>query len=102
MLDQPLVAGCQMIGGGRRHIPSAHRTLGIQAFMPAFLMQEMLLQEADGKIYLFPAWPKDWNVHFKLHAPSNTTVEAELKDGKLIKLIVLPEERKKNVEMFLK
>ena len=25
-------------------------------------MQEMLLQEADGKILLFPAWPKDWNV----------------------------------------
>ena len=31
-------------------------------------MQEMLLQEADGKILLFPAWPKDWDVHFKLHA----------------------------------
>jgi hypothetical protein len=51
---------------------------------------------------LFPAWPKEKDVHFKLHAPSNTTVEAELKDGKLIKLIVLPEERKKDVEMMLK
>ena len=30
-------------------------------------MQEMLLQEADGKIYLFPAWPKDWDVQFKVN-----------------------------------
>ncbi|KQB39948.1 DUF5703 domain-containing protein [Flavobacterium aquidurense] len=60
-------------------------------------MQEMLLQEADGKIYLFPAWPKDWNVHFKLHAKQNTTVEAELINGKLKVLKVIPEERKKDI-----
>ncbi|HET7732921.1 MAG TPA: DUF5703 domain-containing protein, partial [Paludibacter sp.] len=40
-------------------------------------LQEMLLQTTDdGKILLFPAWPREWNVHFKLHAPKNTTVEA--------------------------
>lgn len=60
-------------------------------------MQEMLLQEADGKIYLFPAWPKDWNVHFKLHATQNTTVEVELVNGKLKVLNVIPEERKKDI-----
>ncbi|WP_428232415.1 DUF5703 domain-containing protein [Flavobacterium sp.] len=60
-------------------------------------MQEMLLQESNGKIYLFPAWPKDWNVHFKLHAAQNTTVEAELINGKLKGLKVIPEERKKDV-----
>ncbi|SHF74842.1 hypothetical protein SAMN05443549_101216 [Flavobacterium fluvii] len=60
-------------------------------------MQEMLLQEADGKIYLFPAWPKDWNVHFKLHATQNTTVEVELNNGALKVLKVVPEERKKDV-----
>jgi hypothetical protein len=65
-------------------------------------LQEMLLQTDDQRILLFPAWPKEKDVHFKLHAPSNTTVEAELKDGKLIKLIVLPEERKKDVKLFLK
>ncbi|MNI48857.1 hypothetical protein D3C73_1034430 [compost metagenome] len=60
-------------------------------------LQEMLLQ-ADGKqIYLFPAWPKDWDVHFKLHAPYQTTVEGTLKDGKLIDLKVLPESRKKDI-----
>jgi len=60
-------------------------------------MQEMLLQEANGKIYLFPAWPKDWNVHFKLHATQNTTIEAELINGELKILKVIPEERKKDV-----
>lgn len=60
-------------------------------------MQEMLLQEANGKIYLFPAWPKDWNVHFKLYATKNTTVEAELVNGELKVLKVIPEERKKDI-----
>jgi Domain of unknown function (DUF5703) len=65
-------------------------------------LQEMLLQVDDKRILLFPAWPKDKEVHFKLHAPYNTTVEAELKNGKLVSLIVLPEERKKDVEVMLK
>ncbi|MBK0370882.1 DUF5703 domain-containing protein [Flavobacterium agrisoli] len=60
-------------------------------------MQEMLLQESDGKIYLFPAWPKDWNVHFKLHATQNTTVEVELLNGELKLLKVTPKEREKDI-----
>lgn len=60
-------------------------------------LQEMLMQVDDKKIYLFPAWPKDWNVHFKLHAPYNTTVEATVKDGKVTSIIVLPKERTKDV-----
>jgi hypothetical protein len=65
-------------------------------------LQEMLLQTDDKRILLFPAWPKDTDVHFKLHAPYNTTVEAELKNGKIIALKVLPEERKSDVEIMLK
>jgi len=49
-----------------------------------------------------PAWPKDKNVDFKLHAPYNTTVEAEWKKGKLELLKVFPEERRKDVEVMLK
>lgn len=61
-------------------------------------MQEMLLQEGEGgKLLLFPAWPKEWNVRFKLHAPRQTTVEAELKDGKLVNLNVSPKEREKDI-----
>ena len=46
-------------------------------------LQEMLLQTNGDTIYLFPAWPEDWDVHFKLHAPQNTWVEAELNNGKV-------------------
>lgn len=49
-------------------------------------MQEMLMQEHEGTIYLFPAWPADWDVRFKLHAPGGIVVEAELKGGKVVAL----------------
>jgi hypothetical protein len=60
-------------------------------------LQEMLMQVNGEKIYLFPAWPKTWDVHFKLHAPYNTTVECILKNGKLELLKVIPKERGKDV-----
>ena len=65
-------------------------------------LQEMLLQSTDdGKILLFPAWPREWNVHFKLHAPQNTTVEVELKNGKVTIIQVLPENRKSDIVIML-
>ncbi|RNL52225.1 DUF5703 domain-containing protein [Pedobacter jejuensis] len=65
-------------------------------------LQEMLLQADEKKIYLFPAWPKDWDVHFKLYAPYKTTVEGTLKGGKLINLKVLPESRKADLINMIK
>jgi len=56
-------------------------------------LQEMLLQTIGDKIVLFPAWPKDWDVDFKLHAPHNTTIEAVLKSGEVVSLTIKPEER---------
>lgn len=56
-------------------------------------VQEMLLQTVDRKIYVLPAWPRDWDVDFKLHAPGNTTVEVVLKSGKITRLTVSPEDR---------
>jgi len=59
--------------------------------------QEILMQ-TDGKmIYIFPAWPKSWDVKFKLHAPYNTTVEGVLKNGKMEILKIPPESRRKDV-----
>ena len=65
-------------------------------------LQEMLMQVDDRKIFLFPSWPKNIDVHFKLHAPYQTTVEAEVKAGKIVMLKVLPEDRKADVTVFLK
>ncbi len=60
-------------------------------------LQEMLMQTVGDEIHLFPAWPMDWDVDFTLHAPYNTTVEASLKEGKLIRLKVSPEKRQKDI-----
>jgi hypothetical protein len=60
-------------------------------------LQVMLLQ-CDGKeIRLLPAWPRDWDVNFKLHAPYNTTIECDYRNGKIEKLKVIPETRKKDI-----
>lgn len=64
-------------------------------------LQEMLMQTDGQKIVLFPAWPAEWDVKFKLHAPHQTTVECELQGGKIRKLDVLPKERAKDVKILL-
>ena len=64
-------------------------------------LQEMLLQTNGEQILLFPAWSKEWDIHFKLHAPSETIVEATLKDGKVTDLKVLPESRKKDIIIMI-
>lgn len=64
-------------------------------------LQEMLLQTNGEQILLFPAWPAEWDVHFKLYAPGKTTVEATLKDGKVTGLKVVPESREKDVVIMM-
>ena len=55
--------------------------------------------QTDGKrVILLPTWPKEWDLKFKLHAPENTIVAGEYKNGNLINLKVLPEFRSKDVE----
>jgi HEAT repeat protein len=63
--------------------------------MKAF--QSMLMQTDGQKIFLLPAWPKEWNVEFKLHAPLQTVVEGTYQDGKLASLKVTPAERERDV-----
>jgi len=63
-------------------------------------VQSMLLQADGRKIYLLPAWPRDWDVSFKLHAPYNTTVEGVVRSGKVEQLKVTPKSRAKDVVMM--
>lgn len=56
-------------------------------------LQNMLLQEVDEKIYLLPAWPLSKEVHFKLFASGNTTVELHWKNNQIVSLHVFPIER---------
>ena len=59
--------------------------------------------QTDGeKIYLFPAWPDDWDVDFKLYAPFNTIVEGRLQNGQVTDLEVTPESRREAVTIHLR
>jgi hypothetical protein len=53
----------------------------------------------DGKIRLLPAWPQEWDVEFKLHAPGQTVVEGCYRQGKLETLTVTPTSRREDVEI---
>jgi hypothetical protein len=61
------------------------------------ILQSMLLQIRGDKVLLFPAWPKDWDVNFKLHAPENTVIECVYRAGKLEKLDVTPKSRAQDI-----
>lgn len=63
------------------------------------VLQLMLMQcdPLTGEIRLLPAWPREWNARFKLHAPRRTTVEGRVEDGKIVELKVTPESRRNDV-----
>ncbi len=63
-------------------------------------LQKMLMQTRDDKILLLPAWPQDWNVDFKLHAPHDTVIEGTYQDGQLTIHSVTPASRKKDIRIF--
>ena len=47
-------------------------------------LQEMLLQEdLDHNPILFPAWPHEWNCHFRLYISGQRCVDGEIIDGKI-------------------
>lgn len=65
-------------------------------------LQEMLLQEHQGYIHVFPAIPDDWKekVSFKrLRSYQGVLVSAQLKDGKTQK-VVLESRRNVSVQLF--
>ncbi|PHN02424.1 DUF5703 domain-containing protein [Flavilitoribacter nigricans] len=64
-------------------------------------LQEMLVQSHGDKIYLFPAWPAEWDVRFKLHAPQDTRIEAELRNGQVNIIRVEPPARAKDIEVLI-
>ncbi|MEO0479643.1 MAG: DUF5703 domain-containing protein [Planctomycetota bacterium] len=61
--------------------------------------QAMLLQcdPYSDSLHLMPAWPRDWNVEFRLHAPRGTLVEGAYRDGKLCELAVTPASRREDL-----
>jgi hypothetical protein len=60
-------------------------------------LQEMLMQTNGREIRLLPAWPRDWDADFRLHAPQQTVVEGRVRGGKVVELTVAPEDRRADV-----
>ena len=60
-------------------------------------LQFMLMQCDGDRIVLRPCWPQAWNCKFRLHAPKETVVEGEIRDGQLRIERVLPESRRRDV-----
>lgn len=65
------------------------------------VLQTMLLQARGDKVLVLPAWPREWDVSFKLHAPRETVIECDYRDGTVTRLEVWPESRRADVEVML-
>ncbi|MDP4208989.1 MAG: DUF5703 domain-containing protein [Bacteroidota bacterium] len=63
-------------------------------------LQNMLLYSQSDSLYLFPAWPKEWNVSFKLYGLNQTTVECDYQNGKVNRLNVSPEAKERQVKIL--
>lgn len=60
-------------------------------------LQEMVMQAYDNKVYVLPAFPKDWNVSFKLYIPGENNISGVYKEGKWMKKPVLRKETKQKI-----
>jgi hypothetical protein len=63
-------------------------------------VQYALMQPGDdekGSLVVFGGWPCDWDVHFKLWGPWNTSVEGVWEGGALLSLNVTPASRASSV-----
>jgi hypothetical protein len=63
-------------------------------------VQAMLIQTDGRKIFLLPAWPRDWDVDFKVHAPYRTVLEGQVRHGQITQLKVTPPSREKDIEII--
>jgi alpha-L-fucosidase 2 len=61
-------------------------------------LQRMIIQYENEKVYMFPAWPSKWDVHFKVNAPGNTTIEGVFENGKIVRMKTTPEN--KNIILY--
>lgn len=53
-------------------------------------LQHMLIQSERDEVMLFPSWPEDWDVKFKLHIPNNKIIQGSYKQGEGVKLNAKP------------
>ncbi len=60
----------------------------------------MLVQQANGKVLLLPAWPAIWDADFKLHLEDEGVISGKVVDGKLVEWSISPRSREKDVVVY--
>jgi len=63
-------------------------------------LQRMLVQEANGKILLLPAWPANWDVDFRQHLTGGAVISGIVKDGELVSWDIDPVSRRNDVIVY--
>ena len=63
-------------------------------------LQNMLMQCEGRQIVLLPAWPREWDADFRLHAPYQTVLEGKVRNGWVEDLRVTPENRRDDVVIW--
>jgi alpha-L-fucosidase 2 len=61
-------------------------------------LQRMIIQYEDNQVSLLPAWPKEWDVRFKVSGPNKTIIEGTFENGKMSDLKIAPKDKIKIVE----
>ena len=99
----------------KRAGPASHSDSRFPAFWNAFhdwipdmdhggvlqmALQSMLMQCEGRQILLLPAWPREWDADFKLHAPFQTIVEGKVREGWIEDLRVTPEARREDIVIW--
>ena len=65
-------------------------------------VQDMVLQSYGNTIYVLPAFPKDWDVSFRLYTFGNNTVSGEYQQGKWIHKPSLDKKSKQKIRIVTK
>jgi hypothetical protein len=63
-------------------------------------LQNMLMQCEGRQLVLLPAWPREWDADFRLHAPYQTVLEGKIRNGWIEELRVTPENRRDDVVIW--
>ena len=76
--------------------PSADHLANMMAGLQGMLIQPG--DDVDNTVVLFPAWPCEWDVNLRLHAPLATIIDLDYAGGQLVSLEVTPASRRAAVK----
>lgn len=86
LANTPLLRNRMSLGEGPQALSAQHLGRASEALQLALLQSSGPAPAEDPVIHLFPAWPKDWDASYTLHARGGFVVEAAIRSGKIRRL----------------